>query len=346
MRLLIGFCLCCFACTGTYGESTYLFRYAHSQTEQHPRSVSMRFFERELEARSGGRIEVEVYFSSVLGREREIMDMVTTGALQGTRGALFTDANPRYTLFMMPFLVRDWAQARRLMYSDFTREINAAAAANGFHIPASGISQGFRAHTNNIRPVASPGDLKGLKMRVPPQEVYLLTAQAFGTNPQDIPYSEAYQAIKTGVVDGQDNAPSNIWEYKVYEVQKYLTITNYATGPDPMIVNLAWYEGLPSDLKEVFDQVSVETIRFSDDMNEQSEQDYIARLSSVLETTVVDAPGLEQFAELARPVYQHFIDKGVFSWGDVERARRIARGDDQDAATNAHLPVVPGTDRR
>ena len=328
MRFLFGIWILCLSCADVCAQSPYLFRYAHSQPEPHPRSASMQFFERELEQRSGGRIEVDVYFSGVLGTERELMDMVTTGALQGTRGAFFADANPRYTIFMMPFLVQDWEQARRLMYSNFTREINAGAAANGFHIPASGISQGFRAHTNNVRPIASPDDLRGLKMRVPPQEVFLLTAQAFGANPQDIPYSEAYQAIRTGVVDGQDNAPSNIWDYKVYEVQKYLSITNYATGPDPMIVNLAWYEELPSDLREVFDQVSVETIRFSDDMNEQSEQDYIARLSGVLETTIVDAQGLEAFAELARPVYRHFIERGVFSWDDVQRARRIARGEE------------------
>lgn len=330
MRFLFGTWFICLSCADVCAQSPYLFRYAHSQPEPHPRSVSMQFFERELEQRSGARIEVDVYFSGVLGTERELMDMVTTGALQGTRGAFFADANPRYTIFMMPFLVQDWEQARRLMYSNFTSEINAGAAANGFHIPASGISQGFRAHTNNVRPIASPDDLRGLKMRVPPQEVYLLTAQAFGSNPQDIPYSEAYQAIRTGVVDGQDNAPSNIWDYKVHEVQKYLTITNYATGPDPMIVNLAWYERLPPDLQEVFDQVSVETIRFSDDMNQQSEQDYIARLSQVLETTIVDAQGLEEFAELASPVYEHFIDEGVFSRDDVDRARRIARGDDQD----------------
>lgn len=330
MKFMFGIWFFFVACACAYGQSTHLFRYAHSQPEPHPRSVSMQFFEQELEQRSGGRIQVDVYFSGVLGRDRELMDMVTTGALQGTRGAFFTDANPRYTIFMMPFLVQDWEQARRLMYSDFTREINAGAAANGFHVPASGISQGFRAHTNNVRPITSPDDLRGLKMRVPPQEVYLLTAQAFGSNPQDIPYSEAYQAIRTGVVDGQDNAPSNIWDYKVHEVQQYLTITNYATGPDPLIVNLAWYEGLPPDLREIFDQVSVETIRFSDDMNERSEADYLARLSQVLETTVVDPKGLEEFAELASPVYDHFIDKGVFSRDDVEQARRIARGDDED----------------
>ena len=289
----------------------------------------MQFFEQELEERSNGRIEVEVFFSGVLGSERELMDMVTTGALQGTRGGLFTDANPRYTIFMMPFLVQDWEQARRLLYSNFAAEINAEAAANGFHIPACGISQGFRAHTNNVRPIASPDDLKGLKMRVPPQEVYVLTAQAFGANPQDIPFSESYQAIKTGVVDGQDNAPSNIWDYKVHEVQKYLSITNYATGPDPMIINLGWYQTLPPGLREVFDQVSVETIKYSDDMNERSEQDYIDKLSNVLEATFVDEEGLKKFADLAQPVYRHFVDKGVFSWDDVERARRIASGSDE-----------------
>ena len=289
----------------------------------------MQFFEQELEERSNGRIEVEVFFSGVLGSERELMDMVTTGALQGTRGGLFTDANPRYTIFMMPFLVQNWEQARRLLYSNFAAEINAGAAANGFHIPACGISQGFRAHTNNVRPIASPDDLKGLKMRVPPQEVYVLTAQAFGANPQDIPFSESYQAIKTGVVDGQDNAPSNIWDYKVHEVQKYLSITNYATGPDPMIINLGWYQTLPPGLREVFDQVSVQTIKYSDDMNERSEQDYIDKLSNVLEATFVDEEGLKKFADLAQPVYQHFVDKGVFSWDDVERARRIASGGDE-----------------
>ena len=289
----------------------------------------MRFFEQELEERSNGRIEVEVFFSGVLGSERELMDMVTTGALQGTRGGLFTDANPRYTIFMMPFLVQNWEQARRLLYSNFATEINAGAAANGFHIPACGISQGFRAHTNNVRPIASPDDLKGLKMRVPPQEVYVLTAQAFGANPQDIPFSESYQAIKTGVVDGQDNAPSNIWDYKVHEVQKYLSITNYATGPDPMIINLGWHQTLPPGLREVFDQVSVETIKYSDDMNERSEQDYIDKLSNVLEATFVDEEGLKKFADLAQPVYRHFVDKGVFSWDDVERARRIASGSDE-----------------
>jgi len=90
-------------------------------------------------------------------------------------------------------------------------------------------------------------DLKGMKMRVPMQEVYVQTALAFGSNPQELPFIEVYHALQTGVVDGQDNAPSNIWDFKIYEVSNYLTINNYATGPDPFMVNLKWHESLPNE---------------------------------------------------------------------------------------------------
>ena len=151
--------------------SEFRFRYANEQPIGALRSQSMLFFETELEKRTQGRIQVELYFGGVLGHERELMDFVATGALQGTRGGFFADANPKFSLLMMPFLVNDWDQAIRLVNSEFVQEINQGSAKNGFHIPATGISQGFRAHTNNKRPLKHPDDLKGLKMRVPMQDV-------------------------------------------------------------------------------------------------------------------------------------------------------------------------------
>ncbi|MCK5347193.1 MAG: TRAP transporter substrate-binding protein, partial [Candidatus Heimdallarchaeota archaeon] len=226
-----------FSCTIS-DNTDFVFRYSNSQPETHPRSLSMSFFKKEVEKRTNGRIKVENYFSAVLGTEFEVLDMVATGALQGTRSGGFTNVNKKYNIFLLPFLVKDWDQALKLLKSDFTRKINEESKANGFHVPACGISQGFRAHTNNVRPIETPDDLKGLKMRVPRQEVYVMNARVLGMNPQELPYSEVYMALKMGVVDGQDNAVSNIWDYKVYEVQKYLSITNYATGPDPFMVNL------------------------------------------------------------------------------------------------------------
>ncbi len=303
------------------GQKTYVFKYCNSQPEQHPRSQSMIFFKEEVEKRTNGRIEVENYFSAVLGTEFEILDMVATGALQGTRSGGFIYANKKYYIFMLPFLVDNWDQALKLINSNFTKKINKEAKTNGFHIPACGISQGFRAHTNNLKPIHTPEDLRGLKMRVPPQEVYVVISQILGVNPQQLPYSEVYMALKTGVVDGQDNAVSNIWDFKIYEVQKYLTISYYATGPDPFMVNLDWYNTLPTELKKIFDQVAVETMRYSDQLNRENEDLYIKQLAEKIETNFVTPENLEKFRTATIPVYQYFIDKGYFSWDDIKSAR-------------------------
>ena len=302
-------------------QKVYVFRYCNSQPEQHPRSISMTFFKHELEKRTKGKIKVENYFSAVLGTEFEVLDMVATGALQGTRSGGFTNVNKKYNIFMLPFLVEDWDQALKLMSSNFTKKINEESKLNGFHVPVCGISQGFRAHTNNVRPIENPDDMKGLKMRVPQQEVYVINASILGVNPQEIPYSEVYMALKLGVVDGQDNAVSNIWDFKVYEVQKYLTITNYATGPDPFMVNLDWYNSLPDDLKRIFDEVAVETMIYSDQLNREKEIEYLKLLSGKLKTNYVTPENIEKFREATKPVYQYFIAKGYFTWDDINEAR-------------------------
>jgi tripartite ATP-independent transporter DctP family solute receptor len=309
----------------TQENRSILFRYSNEQPLSAVRSQSMLFFKEQLEARTGGRIRVELYFGGVLGTERELMDFLAMGVLQGTRGGYFADANPEFKLFTLPFLVDDWDQAMRLMRSDFTSGINRNAQGRGFHIPATGISQGFRAHTNSRHPIRHPDDLKGMKMRVPSQEVYVQTARAFGANPQELPSIEIYQALQTGVVDGQDNPPSNIWDYKIHEVSKYLTITHYSTGPDPFMVNLKWYQKLPGDLQQTFDEVARETMAWSDQRSREREQEYLVKLGETLEINYLTGAELIPFQAAVRPVYQHFVDQGDFDWDDIETARKIAR---------------------
>ena len=308
-------------------QGTHLFRYANAQPAQHPRSISMAYFEKILEDRTAGRIDVENHFGGSLGRERELMDMVALNVLQGTRGGLFFDVSPKYMIFLLPFLMEDWDQALRLISSDFTAGVNAEGRRSGYHVPACGISQGFRSHTTSVRPIRGPEDFKGLKLRVPPQEPNVHVAAILGAIPQEIPFSEVYQAARTGVIDGQENAASNIWETRVHEVQKYLSISNYMAGPDPFIVNLAWYDALPSDLQVVFDAAAREAIAYSDQMNRESEQVYIEKLSAVLDTNWIEAEALDRLREAVEPVYGILVSKGYFTWEDIEAARRAARGE-------------------
>lgn len=322
--LLVGMATSCDRTDG----NVVVFTYAQEQPLGSIRSQSMEFFQRELEERTQGRIRVELYFGGVLGTERELMDLAALGAIQGTRGGLFADANPKFNLLTLPFLVDGWPEAIRLVNSSFVEQINRGARERGWHVPATGISQGFRAHTNSKHPITHPDDLQGMRMRVPPQDVFVQTALAFGANPQEIAAVEIYQALQTKRVDGQDNPPANIWDYKIHEVSRYLTITNYATGPDPFLVNLAWYESLATDLQRVFDEVARETVAFSDRLNRQQEQEFIQKLSEKLDVNYVTGDALKPFRRAVQPVYEHYIERGDFTWGEIRQAQAAARGED------------------
>ena len=107
-------------------DDVYEFKYAHTQSENHPRSESMVFFEEQLEERSGGRIQVELYFSGTLGQEAEVLEMVRLGNLQGCRGGLFERANPMYLMYTLPFMFANADQVVAVMNSDLGMEINQA----------------------------------------------------------------------------------------------------------------------------------------------------------------------------------------------------------------------------
>ena len=309
----------------TTGDKGYVFKYSNEQPETAIRSQSMLFFKERLEKESDGKIKVDLFFSGVLGNERELMDLVSTGALQGTRGGFFNDVNPKFNLLTLPFLVSNWDEASNLVNSSLMKTINAGSRTNGFHVPATGISQGFRAHTNNKKPILTPRDFKGLKMRVPMQEVFIQTARAFGANPQELAAIDIYQALQTGVIDGQDNPPSNIWDFKMYEVSKYLTVTNYATGPDPFIVNLKWYNTLPPELKIIFDRVAKAAIAKSDQMNREKESEYLDMLSKHLKINYISGKDLIPFQDAVKPVYNYFINKGMFTMAEIKEAQKIAK---------------------
>lgn len=309
----------------TASAQDFTFKYGNAQPETSIRSQSMLFFETELEARSSGRIEVENFFGGTIGNEREMMDQVTSGLIQGTRGGFFADASGAFNIYQLPFLVANWDEMQCLVGSDFTDGIEARAAENGYHIPATGISQGFRAYTNNVRPITRVEDLAGLKIREPQSDLMIATGTALGSTPIAMPFSETYQAFQQGVIDGQHNPPQNIWDFNVHEVQKYLSLTNHMTGPDPLIVNKAWYDSLPVDLQEIFDEVAVKALAMSDAMYREAETSVIDDMKEFVEINTLEAEALVGFQEAVAPVYAQMVDAGHFSQADIDAARAAAR---------------------
>ena len=313
------------------GDQEFVFRYGNAQNRTDPRSVSMVFFEEELERRTGGRIRVENYFGGILGTEREMADAVAMGALQGTRGGMFEDASIKFNIVLLPFLVESWDQAICLVRSPWMMEVAAEGRAKGFHIPAVGISQGFRAHGSTRRAIRKLADFDGLKIRVPDaQEVFHRTENALGANPQGIAQAETYSALKTGVVDGTTAPPSDLWDRRQFEVLEWITIDAHATGPDPLMVNLAWYERLPSDLRKIFDEVARETLEYSDELYAEAEHRIITALDHEVEIIRLDSDARARMEVRTRPVYDFFVDRGDFSWGDINAAIAASRSCDRE----------------
>jgi len=329
MKRLIGVLIFALALTLAVGQAQaageFVFKYHNSQSDTHPRSVSMYYFKDLVEGASGGRLKVELYTSGVLGKEAEVLDMVKTGALQGCRGGLFERANKMYLLYTLPFFFDNTDQVLKLMRGEFGQKINEGAMKNGFYIPACSVAGGFRNITNNVRPIAKPEDVKGLKMRTPPIDMTIKTFKTLGANPQMVAYTETYMALKSNVVDGQENPFSNTVDMKFYEAQKYLSVVNWQIHPDPFYVNPDWYNKLPDDLKNIFDASAKATMIYSDTIWLNSENNYLNFLKTKLKTNMLSPEDTAKFAEAAKPVWQLYVDDGFFTWDDIKSAQKIAK---------------------
>ena len=307
-------------------EDVILFRYANAQNATDPRSLSMDFFKQELEKRTHGRIRVENYFGGILGTEREMADAVAIGALQGTRGGMFEDASIKFNIVLLPYLVEDWDQALCLVRSPWMKKVAAEGRARGFHIPAVGISQGFRAHGSKKRAIRTVDDFDGLKIRVPgSQEVFHRMENALGANPQGIAQAETYSALRTGVVDGTTAPPSDLWDRRQFEVLQWITIDTHATGPDPLMVNLAWYHKLPPDLQGIFDVVAREAMAYSDELYSTSEGKIIETLGESVEIIRPTPAVRSSMRARTKEVYDFFVERGDYTWDDIEAAISAAQ---------------------
>jgi C4-dicarboxylate-binding protein DctP len=313
--------------SGCSGDGNYVFRYGNAQNESDPRSVSMTFFKEELEKRTGGRISVQNHFGGTLGTEREMADAVAMGALQGTRGGMYEDVSVKLNIMQLPFLLDSWDQAVRLVRSPWMAQVVEEGKAKGYHVPAVGVSQGFRAHGSNRAAIKRVADFAGQKIRVPgSQEVYHRMEVALGANPQGIAQAETYSALRTGVVDGTTAPPSDLWDRRQYEALKWITIDRHSTGPDPLMVNLAWYESLPEDLRSIFDDVAKEALKYSDDLYMKSEESIIEKLGEKTEVLWPSPETVANMKEKTKPVYDYFVDRGDFTWGDINAAVAVASG--------------------
>ncbi len=298
----------------------------HSFTENTSRHQSLLKFKEMVEERTDGAIIVEVYPSSQLGTEMEMLEAVKMGSIEGLRCGPFEDAAPELLIYTMPFLFSDMDAVHRVTRGAITREIIKSTEKNGIKVLAVGDSGEFRHFTNNVRPITKPEDIKGLKMRTPPMESIVKIMEALGGNPVSIPFSETYMALKTGVADGEENPFTNIDKMKFYEVQKYLSVVNYQYHAEMLYVPLAWFNSLDKGIQDILLKCAQEHMKINDDLlkEESKLSEEVCRAN--MEVNELTPAQRQVFIDKVQPVYQYYIEKGVFSQADIDEIRRIAEG--------------------
>ncbi|MFH1883613.1 MAG: DctP family TRAP transporter solute-binding subunit [Planctomycetota bacterium] len=207
-----------------------------------------------LEAKSGGAVKVEIYPAAQLGGNRELMEAMQMGSIQGyiASSAWLAPFTPLLQTFRIPFLFSSELVAYTVIDGAFGDDIfEEVRKTTGIRILACADDSGFTHFTNNVRPIRVPADMKGLKMRTMSSPIIMKMVEALGAAATVIPWPELYTSLQTGVVDGQDNGISAIMFGKLFEVQKYLILTGHFYSLNPFYVNDKWFSSLPSDLQKV-----------------------------------------------------------------------------------------------
>jgi len=216
---------------------------------QSPQQFGSDEFREKLLVLAGKRIVVDQRGSGALGSENAILAATRTGAVDMAviSGGVVSSVVPELGVFDIPFLFRDVAHAKAVAQGPVGAAIAAKFADKGLTLLALG-KQGFRNISNSKRPIRTPDDLRGLKIRVIPNDVYLMTFKALGAEVVPMEFPLVYAALKDGRLDGQENPVPTIAASRFYEVQKYLSLTGHFFAPIAFVANRAMFEQLdPSD---------------------------------------------------------------------------------------------------
>ena len=270
-------------------------------------------FKNELEARTGGALTVEIYPSGTLGNERETMEQVKAGITQSYIASVGGVA-PFYPLIditSMPFAYNSYEVGCALYDGPFGQEFaEDIRQKTGLRVLGF-VPQGFFQFTNSSRPIKSPADMKGLKMRTMNNPLHMEFMKSLGAAATPVAWAEIYTALQTKVVDGQHNPITVINLGKLYEVQKYVTLSNHMAGLYVWVISDAWFDGLTPDEKVAVKgaaQAAVIAGRGIDRLIVATEKGLPA-LAEKAEVYTPTADELQQFKALAIPAAKAFFEK-------------------------------------
>lgn len=296
--------------------SGMVLKLGHIAEKTNPYAMGADHFAELVKKKSNGEIEIKVFPSSQLGAQKELIE----GLIYGTVDMTLTGTaelgtfQPQMAIFDMPFLFKDRAHAYKAL-DTVGMELGKPLEAKGIKLLGY-MENGIRHVTNNVRPVKSPADMKGLKVRVMNNKVYVEMIKALGASPTPMAFSELYSALQQGTVDGQENPSAHIFTKRFYEVQKYASLTGHAYAPEPVLISMMAWKKLTPAQQEIIQSAANEAIAWQRQLSEKEDQAFWEKIKATGKIEVIDVdrkPFMEAtqsvYKQLAKTVGQNNIDK-------------------------------------
>ena len=264
-------------------------------------------FTRLANKRLAGKATVKLFDSAQLGKDKELMQKLKLGSVHiALPSSIMSSVADEFGLFDMPFLVKDRAHMTRIENEIFWDQIAPAADARGYKVLAVW-ENGIRHITNNVRPINTPADLDGIKLRTPKSKWRVKMFTEWGANPTPMAFSEVFVALQTGVIDGQENPYTNIWSAKFAEVQKYLSVTGHVYSPAYPTAGKAAFAKLDPEIQQVLAQTARDVTGWARLSGGNADGSLSAKLAAAGMT--VNLADRAAFVEASKPIYKQFASE-------------------------------------
>ena len=293
-------------------DEPIIIKFSHVVAPNTPKGKGAEKFKELGEKYTNGKVKIELYPNSQLYKDKEELEALQLGSVQMLAPSLakFGPLGAKeFEVFDLPFLFPSVAALQKVQNGPIGKELFSKLEPKGI----TGLAfwdNGFKIFSAN-KPVKVPDDLLGLKIRIQSSKVLEAQMKAYGAVPQVMAFSEVYQGLQTGVVDGQENTPSNMYTQKMHEVQKYGALTNHGYIGYAVIVNKKFWDGLPADVRGQLEKAMAEATTYSNGISQQENDEALEAMkkSGKIEFYKPTDADLKKWRDASKPVWDEMSSR-------------------------------------
>jgi len=293
---------------------TYTLLIGHVYTEDSLEHAQMLKIKELVEAKTNGACQVTIMANEQLGDEQNIAEQCVTGACdvgfsEGSVWATVTD-KPEFAVFGLPFQYSGIDAAEQVTANLIKPELNKIADGTGLYVLGN-VYSGFRHMLSVDKPIKTLADLSGMKMRVPNATIYVQMFECMGANPTTTAFSETYQALQQGVVEGAECDLANIVQQNWQEVNNYMSYTYHLAAMNVICINADKWASFPAEIQQAIQEAVTESETYCFELRANADQEYISRIEAACEIYETPAEVLAEMKAACQPIYDEFIGYGL-----------------------------------